>query len=43
MIVIVCWKVFENHEPVKSPETADVIAFNTCHIREKATKKFIQN
>ena len=27
------------HEQVKSPETADVIVFNTCHIREKAAEK----
>ena len=26
------------HKQVKSPETADVIVFNTCHIREKALK-----
>ena len=27
------------HEQVKSPESADVIVFNTCHIREKAAEK----
>ena len=27
------------YRQVKSPETADVIVFNTCHIREKATQK----
>ena len=27
------------HEQVNSPETADVIVFNTCHIREKAAEK----
>ena len=27
------------HEQVKSPETADIIVFNTCHIREKAAEK----
>ena len=31
--------VREPHEPVKSPETADIIVFNTCHIREKAAEK----
>ena len=27
------------HQQVKSPETADIIVFNTCHIREKAAEK----
>jgi tRNA-2-methylthio-N6-dimethylallyladenosine synthase len=27
------------HKQVNSPETADVIVFNTCHIREKAAEK----
>ena len=27
------------HKQVKSPEKADVIVFNTCHIREKAAEK----
>ena len=27
------------HEQVKSPEKADIIVFNTCHIREKAAEK----
>ena len=27
------------YRQVKSPETADVIVFNTCHIREKAAEK----
>ncbi len=31
--------VRSTHEQVKSPETADVIVFNTCHIREKAAEK----
>ena len=31
--------VRDTHEQVKSPEKADVIVFNTCHIREKAAEK----
>ena len=31
--------VRSTHEQVQSPETADVIVFNTCHIREKAAEK----
>ena len=31
--------VRSTHRQVKSPETADVIVFNTCHIREKAAEK----
>ena len=27
------------HKQVKSPEKADIIVFNTCHIREKAAEK----
>ena len=27
------------HKKVNSPETADVIVYNTCHIREKAAEK----
>ena len=27
------------HKQVNSPEIADVIVFNTCHIREKAAEK----
>ncbi|MAH88770.1 MAG: tRNA (N6-isopentenyl adenosine(37)-C2)-methylthiotransferase MiaB [Pelagibacterales bacterium] len=29
----------DTHEQVVSPEMADVIVFNTCHIREKAAEK----
>ena len=31
--------VRKTHEQVKSPEIADIIVFNTCHIREKAAEK----
>ena len=31
--------VRETHEQVNSAETADIIVFNTCHIREKAAEK----
>ena len=31
--------VSSTHKQVKSPETADIIVFNTCHIREKAAEK----
>ena len=31
--------VRSTHEQVKTPENADVIVFNTCHIREKAAEK----
>ena len=31
--------VFKTHKEVNSPELADVIVFNTCHIREKAAEK----
>ena len=27
------------HKQVNSPEIADIIVFNTCHIREKAAEK----
>ena len=31
--------VYKTHNQVHSPELADVIVFNTCHIREKAAEK----
>ncbi|MAI29903.1 MAG: tRNA (N6-isopentenyl adenosine(37)-C2)-methylthiotransferase MiaB [Rickettsiales bacterium] len=31
--------VHSTHKQVKSPESADIIVFNTCHIREKAAEK----
>ena len=31
--------VSNTHKQVTSPETADIIVFNTCHIREKAAEK----
>ena len=31
--------VRSTHEQVKTPENADVIVFNTCHIRENAAEK----
>ena len=31
--------VKETHKQVVSPEMADIIVFNTCHIREKAAEK----
>ena len=31
--------VQRTHKKVNSPESADVIVFNTCHIREKAAEK----
>ena len=31
--------VQDSHKQVNSPEAADVIVFNTCHIREKAAEK----
>ena len=31
--------VRSTHRQVKSPETADIIVFITCHIREKAAEK----
>ena len=31
--------VNQTHKQVQSPEKADVIVFNTCHIREKAAEK----
>ena len=31
--------VYKTHKEVNSPELADVIVFNTCHIREKAAEK----
>ncbi len=27
------------HDPAESPETADIVVLNTCHIREKAAEK----
>ena len=31
--------VSDTHVPVKSPKNADVVVYNTCHIREKAAEK----
>ena len=31
--------VYKTHNQVSSPELADVIVFNTCNIREKASEK----
>ena len=31
--------VHDTHKQVMKPEKADVIVFNTCHIREKAAEK----
>ena len=33
--------VQSTHKQVESPETADIIVFNTCHIREKAAEKIL--